>query len=164
MVCGSFGVYGIILGGWASNSKYGFMGALRSVSQMISYEVSIGLLLLNFVLCTSSLEIHTILTYQTKQGTWFIWPLFIIFFIFFISTLAEMNRAPFDLPEAEAELVAGYNTEYSGMPFALFFFRRVWSYGIDGLFFSNFISWWYVYGCTSGNYTSCVVWFIMILC
>lgn len=115
----SLGVYGIIIAGWASNSKYAFLGAIRSSAQMISYEVSIGLIIINVVLLTGSLNLNEIILAQ-KDG-WFIWPLFPMFILFFISTLAETNRLPFDLPEAESELVAGYNVEYSSMPFAMFF-------------------------------------------
>jgi len=115
----SLGVYGIILSGWSSNSKYAFLGGLRSASQMISYEVSIGFTLINVVLCVGSFNLSKIVISQ--QIVWFIFPMFPIFLIFFISGLAETNRHPFDLPEAEAELVSGYNVEYAGMSFALFF-------------------------------------------
>jgi NADH-quinone oxidoreductase subunit H len=115
----SLGVYGVIMAGWASNSKYAFLGAIRSASQMISYEVAIGIIIVNVLLITGSLDLKEIVLAQ--QDRWFVWPLFPMFIVFFISTLAETNRHPFDLPEAEAELVAGYNVEYSSMPFALFF-------------------------------------------
>nr|YP_010620087.1 NADH dehydrogenase subunit 1 [Pterosiphonia complanata]WAX04100.1 NADH dehydrogenase subunit 1 [Pterosiphonia complanata] len=115
----SLGVYGIIIAGWSSNSKYAFLGALRSTAQMISYEVSIGLIIINILLCVGSLNFSEIVLAQ--QYIWFIIPLFPIGLMFYISILAETNRAPFDLPEAEAELVAGYNVEYSAMGFALFF-------------------------------------------
>ena len=115
----SLGVYGVIMAGWASNSKYAFLGALRSAAQMVSYEVSIGFILLTVILCAGSLNLTDIVEAQEK--VWFMVPLFPLFIMFFISCLAETNRAPFDLPEAEAELVAGYNTEYSSMGFALFF-------------------------------------------
>jgi len=115
----SLGVYGIILAGWSSNSKYAFLGALRSAAQMVSYEVSIGLILITILLCVGSLNITEIVMAQSK--IWYGIPLFPILVLFFISALAETNRAPFDLPEAEAELVAGYNVEYSSMGFALFF-------------------------------------------
>ena len=115
----SLGVYGIITSGWASNSKYAFLGALRSAAQMVSYEVSIGLILINVLLCAGSLNFSEIVLAQ--QNIWFIFPLFPILGMFYISILAETNRAPFDLPEAEAELVAGYNVEYSAMGIALFF-------------------------------------------
>ncbi len=114
----SLGVYGIIMGGWASNSKYPFLGAIRSAAQMVSYEVSIGVIIINVLLCVGSLNLTEIVLAQDK--IWFIIPLFPMFVIFFISALAETNRPPFDLPEAEAELVAGYQTEYSGMMYAMF--------------------------------------------
>ena len=114
----SLGVYGIIMGGWASNSKYPFLGAIRSAAQMVSYEVSIGVIIINVLLCVGSLNLTDIVLAQNK--IWFIVPLFPMFVIFFISALAETNRPPFDLPEAEAELVAGYQTEYSGMMYAMF--------------------------------------------
>jgi len=114
----SLGVYGIIMGGWASNSKYPFLGAIRSAAQMVSYEVSIGIIIINVLLCVGSLNLSDIVLAQ--QSIWFIIPLFPMFVIFFISALAETNRPPFDLPEAEAELVAGYQTEYSGMMYAMF--------------------------------------------
>ncbi len=114
----SLGVYGIIMGGWASNSKYPFLGAIRSAAQMVSYEVSIGIIIINVLLCVGSLNLSDIVLAQQK--IWFVVPLFPMFVIFFISALAETNRPPFDLPEAEAELVAGYQTEYSGMMYAMF--------------------------------------------
>ena len=114
----SLGVYGIIMGGWASNSKYPFLGSIRSAAQMVSYEVSIGIIIINVLLCVGSLNLNDIVIAQEKM--WFIIPLFPMFVIFFISALAETNRPPFDLPEAEAELVAGYQTEYSGMMYAMF--------------------------------------------
>ena len=114
----SLGVYGIIMGGWASNSKYPFLGAIRSAAQMVSYEVSIGIIIINVLLCVGSLNLNEIVLAQKK--VWFIFPLFPMFVIFFISALAETNRPPFDLPEAESELVAGYQTEYSGMMYAMF--------------------------------------------
>ena len=114
----SLGVYGIIMGGWASNSKYPFLGSIRSAAQMVSYEVSIGIIIINVLLCVGSLNLSDIVLAQ--QNIWFVIPLFPMFVIFFISALAETNRPPFDLPEAEAELVAGYQTEYSGMMYAMF--------------------------------------------
>jgi len=114
----SLGVYGIIMGGWASNSKYPFLGAIRSAAQMVSYEVSIGVIIINVLLCVGSLNLNDIVVAQ--KNMWFVVPLFPMFVIFFISALAETNRPPFDLPEAEAELVAGYQTEYSGMMYAMF--------------------------------------------
>lgn len=115
----SLGVYGIIISGWASNSKYAFLGAIRSSAQMISYEVSIGLIIISVILCVGSLNLTDIVLAQKNH--WFAIPLFPMFIIFFISALAETNRLPFDLPEAESELVAGYNVEYSSMPFSMFF-------------------------------------------
>ena len=114
----SLGVYGIIMGGWASNSKYPFLGAIRSAAQMVSYEVSIVVIIINVLLCVGSLNLNDIVLAQ--KNMWFVLPLFPMFVIFFISALAETNRPPFDLPEAEAELVAGYQTEYSGMMYAMF--------------------------------------------
>ena len=114
----SLGVYGIIMGGWASNSKYPFLGAIRSAAQMVSYEVSIGVIIINVLLCVGSLNLNDIV--ESQKDLWFVIPLFPMFVIFFISALAETNRPPFDLPEAEAELVAGYQTEYSGMMYATF--------------------------------------------
>ena len=115
----SLGVYGIIMAGWASNSKYAFLGALRSAAQMVSYEVSMGLVIINVLLCVGSLNLSDII--EAQRTVWFALPLFPMFIVFFISTLAETNRAPFDLPEGESELVAGYFVEYSSMSFALFF-------------------------------------------
>jgi len=115
----SLGVYGIIMAGWASNSKYAFLGALRSAAQMVSYEVAIGFVLITVLVCVGSLNLSDIV--MAQQHVWFFIPLFPMFVIFVISSLAETNRAPFDLPEAESELVAGFNVEYSAMAFALFF-------------------------------------------
>ena len=115
----SLGVYGIIMGGWASNSKYPFMGAMRSAAQMVSYEISIGLVIITVLLCVGSLNLTNIV--MAQRNIWFVFPLFPMFVIFFISALAETNRPPFDLPEAEAELVAGYQTEYSSSLFLLYF-------------------------------------------
>jgi NADH-quinone oxidoreductase subunit H len=115
----SLGVYGIIMAGWSSNSKYAFLGALRSTAQMVSYEVSIGFTLVNVLLCAGSLNLSQLVLGQ--EDIWYVFPLFPVFLVFIVSMLAETNRHPFDLPEAEAELVSGYNVEYSGMGFALFF-------------------------------------------
>jgi len=118
----SLGVYGVIIAGWASNSKYAFLGALRSAAQMVSYEVSIGFVIITVLLCVGSLNLSEVVRAQSGGIlSWFFLPLFPMFVIFFVSALAETNRAPFDLPEAEAELVSGYNVEYSAMAFALFF-------------------------------------------
>nr|YP_010508065.1 NADH dehydrogenase subunit 1 [Phytophthora gonapodyides]UXG56397.1 NADH dehydrogenase subunit 1 [Phytophthora gonapodyides] len=115
----SLGVYGVIIGGWSSNSKYSFLGALRSTAQMISYELTIGFSILSVIVCAKSLNLISIVLAQ--KTVWYCFPLFPIFLLFFIACLAETNRHPFDLPEAEAELVSGYNVEYSAMGFALFF-------------------------------------------
>ena len=115
----SLNVYGIIMAGWSSNSKYPFLGALRSAAQMISYEVSIGFIIVNVCVCVGSFNLSNIVLAQNK--VWFVVPLFPMFVMFYVSMLAETNRHPFDLPEAEAELVSGYNVEYSAMTFALFF-------------------------------------------
>ena len=115
----SLSVYGIITSGWSSNSKYALLGGLRSAAQMVSYEVSIGLIIITVLICTGSLNLTQIV--RSQETIWYVVPLFPLFIMFFISILAETNRSPFDLPEAEAELVAGYNVEYSAMGFALFF-------------------------------------------
>src|SRR4051794_40726503 len=115
----SMGVYGIIIAGWASNSKYAFLGALRSAAQMVSYEVSMGFVIVTVLMCVGSLNLTEVV--RAQERVWFFIPLFPMFIIFFISTLAETNRAPFDLPEGESELVAGFFVEYSSMSFALFF-------------------------------------------
>ncbi|HYD65357.1 NADH-quinone oxidoreductase subunit NuoH [Azospirillum sp.] len=115
----SLGVYGIIVAGWASNSRYAFLGGLRSAAQMVSYEVSMGFVIITVLLCVGSLNLTDIVRAQEK--IWFVVPLFPMFVIFFISALAETNRSPFDLPEGESELVAGFMVEYSSAPFALFF-------------------------------------------
>ena len=114
------------MSGWSSNSKYAFLGALRSAAQMVSYEVSLGLIIISVLLCAGSLNLSKIVLAQ--ESIWYIIPLFPVFLMFFISALAETNRAPFDLPEAEAELVAGYNVEYSAMGFALFFLGEYATY------------------------------------
>src|ERR1700737_3027212 len=115
----ALGVYGIIIAGWASNSKYAFLGAMRSAAQMVSYEVSIGFVMVSVLICVGSLRLNDVVTAQ--QHIWFFIPLFPMFIIFFISALAETNRSPFDLPEGESEIVAGFFVEYSAMAFALFF-------------------------------------------
>jgi NADH-quinone oxidoreductase subunit H len=114
----SLGVYGIIMSGWSSNSKYAFLGALRSTAQMVSYEVSLGFIIIVIILCAGSFNLNVII--ESQKNVWYIIPFFPLFLMFFISGLAETNRHPFDLPEAEAELVSGYNVEYSAMGFALF--------------------------------------------
>ncbi|HJN25501.1 MAG TPA: NADH-quinone oxidoreductase subunit NuoH [Rhodospirillales bacterium] len=115
----SLGVYGIVMAGWASNSKYAFLGALRSAAQMVSYEISMGFVIVTVLMCVGSLNLSDIV--MAQKNVWFVIPLFPMAVIFFVSTLAETNRHPFDMPEAEAELVTGYNVEYSAMTFALFF-------------------------------------------
>ena len=115
----SLGVYGIVMAGWASNSRYAFLGALRSAAQMVSYEVSMGLIIITVLLCVGSLNLTDIV--RAQETVWFCIPLLPMFVMFFISALAETNRAPFDLPEGESELVAGFMVEYSSAPFALFF-------------------------------------------
>jgi NADH-quinone oxidoreductase subunit H len=115
----SLGVYGILMAGWASNSRYAFLGALRSAAQMVSYEVSMGFIIITVLLCAGSLNLSAIV--RAQRDIWYVVPLLPMAVIFFVSTLAETNRHPFDLPEAESELVAGYNVEYSSMTFALFF-------------------------------------------
>jgi NADH-quinone oxidoreductase subunit H len=115
----SLGVYGIVIAGWSSNSKYAFLGALRSAAQMISYEVSMGLIIISVLICAETLNLADIV--YSQKNIWYVFPLFPLFLIYFISSLAETNRAPFDLPEAEAELVSGYNTEYAAVGFTLFF-------------------------------------------
>ena len=119
MAISGIGVYGIITAGWSSNTKYAFLGGLRSAAQMISYEVSFGLISISVLLCAGSLNFTAIV--QAQESVWYILPLYPLFLMFFISALAETNRSPFDLPEAEAELVSGFNVEYSAMGFALFF-------------------------------------------
>ena len=130
----SLSVYGIIMSGWSSNSRYAFLGTLRSTAQMVSYEVSIGLIIINVLICASSLNLTQIVLAQTY--VWYIIPLFPLFILFYISALAETNRPPFDLPEAEAELVAGYFVEYSAMTFAQFFLGE----NINILFMCSFIT------------------------
>lgn len=158
LVISSLSVYGILLSGWASNSKYALMGALRSVSQMISYEVSISLVILPIVLFSSSLNLNTIMCSQ-KETIWFIFPLLPISIIFFISILAETNRAPFDLPEAEAELVAGYNVEYSAILFAAFFLGEYANILLmSSLYVIFFLGGGYFYGSISINFFNfCIV-------
>nr|QSL97099.1 NADH dehydrogenase subunit 1 [Catharanthus roseus] len=136
----SLGVYGIIIAGWSSNSKYAFLGALRSAAQMVSYEVSIGLILITVLICVGSCNLSEIV--MAQKQIWFGIPLFPVLVMFFISCLAETNRAPFDLPEAEAELVAGYNVEYSSMGFALFFLGEYANMILMGLCTSLFLGGW----------------------
>lgn len=139
----SLGAYGVLLGGWASNSKYALLGALRSAAQMISYEVSLGLTVLAVILCSGSLNLIEIV--EKQVNVWYLFPLFPLMIIFLVSMLAETNRAPFDLPEAEAELVAGFNVEYSGVIFALFFLAEYSSMLLMGVFLVIlfFGGWWW---------------------
>jgi len=123
LLISSINVYSIVFSGWASNSKYAFLGGIRSIAQMISYELVISTIISVIVLFSGSMHLGKIVMFQTY--VWFVFPLFPLWIIFMISCLAETNRAPFDLPESESELVAGYNVEYSSIPFALFFFRWV---------------------------------------
>jgi len=132
----SLGVYSIIMAGWASNNKYAFLGSLRSAAQVISYEVSLGLIILIVILGVGSLNLITII--EAQKGVWNIYTYFPFFILFLVSALAETNRTPFDLPEAESELVSGYNVEYSSFTFALFFFSWVRKYYINVLYNCNF--------------------------
>ena len=155
----SLSVYGILLAGWSSNSKYPFLGAIRSTAQMISYEVSIGFVIVNACLCTGSFNLSKVVLAQSN--VWFIVPLFPMFIIFAISMLAETNRHPFDLPEAEAELVSGYNVEYSAMTFALFFLGEY----ANMLLMSSFMAvlflggWLPVFSFAPFTYVPGVIWF-----
>ena len=157
----SLGVYGIIISGWSSNSRYAFLGGLRSAAQMVSYEVSIGLIVMNILLCVGTLNLSKIVFFQ--ENVWFVIPLFFVGGLFFISALAETNRPPFDLPEAEAELVAGYFVEYSSMTFALFF---VGEYGsillMSGLCAILFLGGWLVGGTISMGVKTIFVVFLFI--
>lgn len=159
----SLGVYGIIISGWASNSKYALLGALRSAAQMVSYEVSIGLILIAALLCAGSLNLTVVVASQ--RFVWFCIPLFPMFFMFLVSILAETNRAPFDLPEAEAELVSGYNVEYSAMGFALFFLgeygNMIMMSALTSLFFLG--GWLFLVDNFMLNYLS-PIWFSLKIC
>ena len=157
----SLGVYGIIMAGWASNSKYAFLGGLRSAAQMVSYEVSIGFVLISVLLTVGSLNLSDIV--MAQKNVWFIIPHLPMFFLFLISGLAETNRAPFDLPEAEAELVAGYNVEYSSMAFALFFLGEYANMLLMGAMTSILFlgGWMAPFGLT---FIPGIVWFILKIC
>ncbi|CAA7612403.1 NADH-quinone oxidoreductase subunit NuoH [Magnetospirillum sp. SS-4] len=157
----SLGVYGIIMSGWASNSKYAFLGGLRSAAQMVSYEVSIGFIMISVLLTVGSLNLSDVV--KAQQNMWFIIPHLPMFFLFLISGLAETNRAPFDLPEAEAELVAGYNVEYSSMTFALFFLGEYANMLLMGAMTSIlFLGGWLApFGMT---FIPGIVWFILKIC
>jgi len=157
----SLGVYGIVMAGWASNSRYAFLGALRSAAQMVSYEVSIGLVIITVLLCVGSLNLTDIV--MAQQTVWFAIPLLPMFVVFFVSALAETNRAPFDLPEAEAELVSGYNVEYSSMAFALFFLgeyaNMILMSGITTVLFLG--GWLAPFGVAPFTWIPGVVWFAL---
>lgn len=159
----SLGVYGIIMAGWASNSKYAFLGAIRSSAQMISYEVSIGLVLITVLLVSGSLNITDIVLAQINMPWYFELLLAPMMVIFFISCLAETNRLPFDLPEAEAELVAGYNVEYSSMTFALFFLgeyaNMILTSAMTALLFMG--GWLPPFGIEFLNFVPGIVWFAL---
>ena len=161
----SLGVYGILMAGWASNSKYAFLGALRSAAQMVSYEVSMGFIIISVLIVAGSLNLSDIVNAQ-KESIWFVIPLFPIAVIFFISTLAETNRHPFDLPEAEAELVAGYNVEYSSMTFALFFLgeyaNMILMAGMTTILF--FGGWLPPFDIAPFNWLPGPLWFVIKMC
>jgi NADH-quinone oxidoreductase subunit H len=161
----SLGVYGIIMSGWASNSKYAFLGGLRSAAQMVSYEVSIGFVLISVLLSVGSLNLSDVVLKQ-KETVWFIIPHLPMFFIFLISALAETNRAPFDLPEAESELVAGYNVEYSAMTFALFFLgeyaNMILMSGMTAILFLG--GWLPPIDVAPFNWVPGIIWFALKIC
>jgi len=153
----SLGVYGIIMAGWSSNSRYAFLGSLRSAAQMVSYEISLGLILINIILVVGSLNLVDVVEFQ--RDIWFIVPFFPLFLLFFVSSLAETNRPPFDLPEAEGELVAGYNVEYSAAGFALFFIGEY-----ANIIFMSFLSVLLFFGgwlppCEALSFIPSFVWF-----
>jgi NADH-quinone oxidoreductase subunit H len=160
----SMGVYGIIIAGWSSNSKYAFLGALRSAAQMVSYEVSMGFVLVSVLLCAGSLNLTDIV--HKQQHLWFCIPLFPMFIVFFISTLAETNRAPFDLPEGESEIVAGFFVEYSAMSFALFFLgeyaNMILMSGMTTILFLG--GWLAPFGVPPFTWVPGVIWFILKVC
>lgn len=160
----SLGVYGVIMSGWASNSKYAFLGALRSAAQMVSYEVSIGFVIITVLLCVGSLNLTAIV--EAQRTVWFAIPLLPMFVVFFISALAETNRAPFDLPEGESELVAGYFVEYSSMSFALFFLgeyaNMILMSGITVVLFLG--GWLPPFDIAPFNWVPGPIWFILKIC
>jgi len=160
----SLGVYGIIIAGWASNSKYAFLGAMRSAAQMVSYEVSMGFVIVTVLLCVGSLNLNDIV--KAQENLWFFIPLFPMFVIFFISTLAETNRAPFDLPEGESELVAGFFVEYSSMSFALFFLGEYANMILmASLTTILFLGGWYPpFGIEPFTWIPGPVWFVLKVC
>jgi NADH-quinone oxidoreductase subunit H len=160
----SMGVYGIIIAGWASNSKYAFLGALRSAAQMVSYEVSMGFVLVSVLLCVGSLNLTDIVLAQ--RTVWFCIPLFPMFIVFFISTLAETNRSPFDLPEGESEIVAGFFVEYSAMSFALFFLgeyaNMILMSALTTILFLG--GWLAPFGVAPFTWIPGVIWFVLKIC
>ena len=160
----SLGVYGIIIAGWASNSKYAFLGAMRSAAQMVSYEVSIGFVLVSVLVCVGSLNLTAIVLAQ--RTVWFCIPLFPMFIVFFISALAETNRSPFDLPEGESEIVAGFFVEYSSMSFALFFLgeyaNMVLMSAMTTILFLG--GWLAPFGVVPFTWIPGVIWFILKVC
>src|SRR6201990_209121 len=160
----SLGVYGIIIAGWASNSKYAFLGALRSAAQMVSYEVSIGFVLVSVLLCVGSLNLTDVV--RAQHNIWFCVPLFPMFIVFFISCLAETNRSPFDLPEGESEIVAGFFVEYSAMAFALFFLgeyaNMILMSGMTTILFLG--GWLAPFGIAPFTWIPGPIWFILKIC
>ena len=160
----SLGVYGIIIAGWASNSKYAFLGALRSAAQMVSYEVSIGFVIVSVLLCVGSLNLNEVVLAQ--RHIWFCIPLFPMFIVFFISALAETNRSPFDLPEGESEIVAGFFVEYSAMAFALFFLgeyaNMILMSGMTTILFLG--GWLAPFGIEPFTWVPGPIWFILKVC
>jgi NADH-quinone oxidoreductase subunit H len=160
----SLGVYGIIIAGWASNSKYAFLGAMRSAAQMVSYEVSMGFVLVTVLLCAGTLNLTGIV--HAQQHLWFCVPLFPMFIVFFISTLAETNRAPFDLPEGESEIVAGFFVEYSAMSFALFFLgeyaNMILMSAMTTILFLG--GWLAPFGVAPFTWVPGLIWFVLKIC
>jgi NADH-quinone oxidoreductase subunit H len=160
----SLGVYGIIIAGWASNSKYAFLGAMRSAAQMVSYEVSMGFVLVSVLLCVGSLNLTDVV--HAQKNIWFCIPLFPMFIVFFISALAETNRAPFDLPEGESEIVAGFFVEYSAMSFALFFLgeyaNMILMSGMTTILFLG--GWMAPFGVAPFTWIPGVIWFVLKIC
>ncbi|MEA2775421.1 MAG: NADH-quinone oxidoreductase subunit [Acetobacteraceae bacterium] len=160
----SLGVYGIIIAGWASNSKYAFLGAMRAAAQMVSYEVSIGFVMVSVLLCVGSLNLSDIV--RAQRTIWFCIPLFPMFIVFFISTLAETNRSPFDLPEGESEIVAGFFVEYSSMSFALFFLgeyaNMILMSALTTILFLG--GWLAPFGVAPFTWIPDVIWFILKIC
>src|SRR5215210_5408575 len=160
----SLGVYGIIIAGWASNSKYAFLGAMRSAAQMVSYEVSMGFVLVTVLVCVGSLNLSDVV--RAQQTIWFCIPLFPMFIVFFISALAETNRAPFDLPEGESEIVAGFFVEYSSMSFALFFLgeyaNMILMSAMTSILFLG--GWLAPFGVEPFTWIPSPIWFILKIC